>query len=287
LSPEELKSVIGHELAHYHLWDRDNGEFHIVDRLIHAVANDVRAAASHEQTARKYQLYTEIFADRGSLHVTGDVNPVVASLVKIETGLSQVSAGSYLKQAQDIFANGNVATEGVSHPEAFIRARSLSLWQELGENAAAQISAMIEGANAIEDLDVIAQKRLMAATRRLLEYLLRPKWFQTPATLGHAKLFFDDFTPANGTGTALPQELNVGDPKLREYLCYVLLDFAKADPELEDMPLAATLELSRQLELDAQFEKFAAKELKMKVRDIRRIKEQAAEMLAKAEAMNE
>jgi hypothetical protein len=283
LNADELKSVIGHELAHYHLWQRDEGEFHIADRLIHAVANDPRAAASHEQTARQYRLYTEIFADRGSLQVTGDPNPVVAGLVKIETGLSQVSAASYLKQAEEIFANGNIATEGVSHPEAFIRARALALWQARGENASSDINKMIEGGTTLDDLDLIGQKRLAVATRQVLEQLLKPRWFQTPATLGHAKLFFDDFRPINGDSAALNHALRFNDTKLQEYVCYLLLDFVKADPELEDMPLAAALELSRQLEFDAAFEKLAARELKMKVRDVRRLKEQAAEMLAKAE----
>ncbi len=287
LDAEELKSVIGHELAHYHLWERDGGEFHIADRLIQAVASDPRASASHEQTARRYQLYTEIFADRGSLCVTGDPSPVVAGLVKIQTGLSQVSAASYLKQAEEIFANGNVATEGLSHPEAFIRARALSLWQEQRDNAAAQISGMIEGATALEGLDLVGQKRLTAATRRLLECLLRPKWFQTSATLGHAKLFFADFRPVNGVAPFIPEELKSSDTRLREYICYVLLDFTKVDPDLDDMPLAAALELSRQLEMDTQFEKLAVKELNLKVREVRRIKEQAAEMLAKAEANGE
>jgi hypothetical protein len=287
LNAAELKSIIGHELAHYHLWEREGGEFHIADRLVHAVANDPRAAASHAQTARRYRLYTEIFADRGSLRVTGETNSVVAGLVKIETGLSQVSAASYLKQAQEIFANGNVATEGVSHPEAFIRARALDLWQQQQDGATTHISAMIEGAAALDELDLIGQKRITSATRQLLECLLRPKWFQTPATLGHAKLFFADFRPSNGSAPVLCDGLKFADPKLREYLCYVLLDFAKADPDLDEMPLAATLELSRQLELDAQFEKLAARELKLRVRDVRRIKEQAAELLAKAEASGE
>lgn len=287
LNAEELKSVIGHELAHYQLWERDAGEFHIADRLIHAVANDPRASASHEQTARRYQLYTEIFADRGSLCVTGDPSPVVAGLVKIQTGLSQVSAASYLKQAEEIFANGNVATEGLSHPEAFIRARALALWQEQREKAAAHIRGMIEGATALEGLDLVGQMRLTTATRRLLECLLRPKWFQTSATLGHAKLFFADFRPVNGGAPSIPEELKSSDTRLREYICYVLLDFTKVDPDLDDMPLAAALELSRQLEMDAEFEKLAVKELNLKVRDVRRIKEQAAEMLAKAEANGE
>jgi hypothetical protein len=287
LNAAEIKSVIGHELAHYHLWEREGGEFHIADRLIHAVANDPRASASHGQTARRHQLYAEIFADRGSLRVTGDANPVIASLVKIETGLSQVSAASYLKQADEIFSKGDVATESVSHPEAFIRARALDLWQKQQDGVAAQISAMIEGTAALDELDLIGQRRLTAATRQLLECLLRPKWFQTPATLGHAKLFFADFRARNWDGPVPCDGLKFTDPKLREYLCYVLLDFAKADPELDEMPLAAALELSRQLELDAQFEKLAARELKLRVRDVRKIKEQAAELLAKAEVNGE
>jgi hypothetical protein len=120
-----------------------------------------------------------------------------------------------------------------------------------------------------------------------LQCLLRPKWFQTPAVLGHAKLFFADFKPANDDDPTLGETLKFADAKLREYLCYVLLDFAKADPELDEMPLAAALQLSQQLELDVQFEKMAARELKLRVRDVRRIKEQAAEMLAKAEASGE
>jgi hypothetical protein len=283
LQAEEIKSVIGHELAHYHLWGRDDGEFHIVDRLIQAVANDPRAADSHEQTARRFQLYTEIFADRGSLCVTGDVHPVVAGLVKMQTGLGQVSAPAYLRQAAEIFSKDVVTTEGLSHPEAFIRARALSLWQDRRQDGAADIAQMIEGAAALDDLDLIGQMRLSRQTRRLLEMFLQPKWFQTAAVLGHAKLFFADFQPARTREAARLEDLKFSDPKLREYCCYLLLDFVTADPELEDMPLAAALELSRQLEFDAQFEKLAAKELKLKVRDVRKLKDQAAERLAQAE----
>jgi len=283
LNADELKSVIGHELAHYHLWRRDGGEFHIADRLLQAVSNDPRAASSHEQSARRYQLYTEIFADRGSLCVTGAVDPVVASLVKIQTGLSQVSAPGYLKQAEEIFSTGNVATEGLSHPEAFIRARSLALWQEQPENAPSQIKKMIEGAVALEELDLLGQVTMTEKTRRLLEYLLQPKWIQTPAVLGHARLFFDDFRPVPNRDPSALAGLTSGDTKTGEYFCYLLLDFVTADPDLDEMPLAAALEVSQRLELGEQFEKLAARELKMKLRDVRRLKEQAAERLAKAE----
>ena len=215
--------------------------------------------------------------------MTGDVHPVVAGLVKIQTGLNQVSAPGYLKQAEEIFTKGNVATEGLSHPETFIRARALALWKEQRESSAAHISQMIEGVMALDELDLIGQTRLSRQTRQLLECFLQPKWFQSTAVLGHAKLFFADFAPAKTRDSSVMESLKFTDAKLREYCCYLLLDFVTADPELEDMPLAAALDFSRQLEIDAQFEKLAAKELKMKVRDVRKLKDQAAEMLAKAE----
>ena len=287
LNADELKSVIGHELAHFLLWERENGEFQIADRLIQAAAGDPRAATSHFQTARRYQLYTEIFADRGSLCVTGDLHPVIAGLVKIQTGLSQVSAAGYLKQAEEVFATGNVATLGLSHPEAFIRARALSLWHDQLDNAAPAVSAMIEGADSLGELDLIGQRRLAHATRQLLEYFLQPKWFQTPAVLGHAKMYFDDFQPAPAKEPALLEGLTFSDSSVREYLGYVLLDFVTADPELDEIPLAAALDLSRELEWNSQFDKLVAKELKMKARDLKRIKDQAALMLARAEVSGE
>src|SRR4029077_19036058 len=143
------------------------------------------------------------------------------------------------------------ATEGLSHPEAFIRARALALWQQQGESAASDIASMIEGESALDELDLIGQARLAGSTRRLLEHFLQPKWFQTPAVLGHAKLFFDDFEAksegrsdakgkvrsANDESPAetppLPPSpflLPPADPRLREYLCYVLLDFVTVDP---------------------------------------------------------
>ncbi len=106
LTADELKSVIGHELAHFHLWERENGEFLIADRLIDACCSDPRTAASHFQTARRYQLYTEIFADRGSLCATGDLHPVIAGLVKIQTGLAQVQRRGLSQTGGRDFRNG-------------------------------------------------------------------------------------------------------------------------------------------------------------------------------------
>jgi hypothetical protein len=100
-------------------------------------------------------------------------------------------------------------------------------------------------------------------------------------------LFFDDFKPRATRSPAALDELKPGDQKTAEYFCYLLLDFVTADPELDEMPLASVLKVCELLELENQFEKIAARELKMKTRDVKRLKEQAAEMLAKAEANGE
>ena len=284
LSPLELKTVIGHELAHYLLWQRDGGEFLIADRLVETIANDPRAHAAHCHSARHYRLYTEIFADRGSLRVAADLNTAVSSLVKMQTGLSQVSGASYLKQADEIFQSAKIKTDGLSHPEAFIRARALALWQKDDGDCETEVSAMIEKADSLDDLDLIGQVRLTDLTRRVLEELLRPKWFQTEAVLGHAKLYFPEFQPAAVVDPQLAEDLKGSAPWLCDYLAYVLLDFSAADPELDEVALAGTLDLAQRLSIDHAFEKTAVKELKIKARQLKRLKSEGAELLAKAEA---
>jgi hypothetical protein len=281
LNPAELRSVLGHELAHYLLWQQDGGDYLVADRLLQAIADDPRAAPSHGQSAHRYRLYTEIFADRGSLAVTRDLHSVVSGLVKVETGLNQVSGASYLRQADEVFAQSKVKTEGLSHPETFIRARALRLWSANGAELEREVSAMIEGNG--EELDLVGQKRSTELVRRLLEQFLRPKWFQTDTTLAHARMFFNDFAPATNDDPRLETELATAGVKCREWLGYILLDFVVVDPELEDVPLACAWEWAKRLGMEAPFERILVKELKMKARDLKKLKAGAAEKMAKAE----
>jgi hypothetical protein len=285
LTVEEMKGLIGHELAHYVLWQQQDGDFLIVDRVLQAIACDPRAEPSHVQSARWFRLYTEIFADRGSYLVTKNVEAVVSGLVKTLTGLQQVSAANYLKQAEEIFrsSKSKIKTAEFSHPEAFIRARALAAWASGAVDAPVQISEMIEGAASLDELDLLSQARFSELTRTLLEQLLRPRWFQTNAVLGHAKLFFDDFAPARSADESFVNDLKFDDPKLRDYLCFLLLDFVVADPELEQMPLAAALRMAQQLDIDKEFQKIAAKELKIRAKDLEKLKAQADELVAGAE----
>ena len=62
-----------------------------------------------------------------------------------------------------------------------------------------------------------------------------------------------------------------------------MLDFAVADPELDEVPLAAALKVANQLDLGSMFEKLITKELKIKARDLTKLKAKTEELLAAAE----
>lgn len=284
LQEAELEALLGHELAHYALWSMRDGEFLAAERLLHAAVNDVRATATHAQTALRFRLYTEIFADRGSLIGSKDLHAAVAMLVKTETGLSTVSASSYLRQADEIFERSDARTEGISHPESFIRARALRLWSEQNDGLDSWLSRIIEGYREIDSLDLVSQRHLGRLTRRFLGELLRPVWFQSDPTLVHARAFFPDFSPGAEPDDSVVIAMLTTDAATREYYCYLLLDFASIDPELEQLPLAAALLWSQRLEISEPFEKLVLKELSLGKRALSKLKKEAAGLIEMAEA---
>lgn len=282
LAPAELRAVLGHELAHFLLLERWS-DFLVAAQVVNALANDAQAAPAHHATARRFALYTEVYCDRGALRAAGDLAAAVAALVKVETGLAEVSAESFLRQAEELFAKGKSRTEGVTHPESFIRARALALWAGAPEACGPALADMIEGPTALADLDLLGKRAVAARTRRLVAAILRPAWMQTEPLLAHARLFFEDLEPAAAPDPALAQDLAGEDDGLLDYWCYVLLDFAATDRDLEEAPLAAALLLAEDLGLGARFRKLAAKELGMKKKALEALEARAAEVVRAAE----
>ena len=282
LDPAELRGVLGHELAHYVLWHGESGRRLLVDRIAHGMATDPRAEASHLESARLLRLYTEIFADRGALQVTGDPVAVISGLVKMHTGLAQVDVPSYVRQAEEVFSRSKVKTDELSHPEAFIRARATMLWSENVPHADAEVARMIEGELSLDRLDLLGQWRLTALTRRWLVLLLRPAWFRTDPVRGLVRHFFPefDFAPEAHRDEALLAELRGASNNVRDYFCYLLLDFAAVDSELEDEPLRAALALAGELGWAERIESLAAKELKLKKRDVQKLRAETLEAAA-------
>ena len=234
-----------------------------------------------------------MFCDRAACFVTQDLAATIGVLVKVETGSDEVSGESFLRQAEEVFlraaqkggptANSGVKTEGVTHPESFIRARALKLWSERGDAADVEVASMIEGAPRLEELDLLAQTRVEQLTRRVIDCFLGPRWMRSTLILAHAHLFFEDYAPpqadsplseeneVNTEKESLAHELAISDNALQDYYCYVLLDFATCDRSLEDAPLAAALLLCEQLGLGTRFTDVAGKELKLKKKALEKI----------------
>lgn len=293
LAPIELRGLLGHELSHYRLLQQGGGELLITREMLRALLEDPGAHPAHFASWRLFHLYSEIFCDRGAYLAADDLTAVVSMLVKVHTEAEEVSPEGYLRQADEIFARQVAASEEGTHPEAFIRARALRLWAEEVDGAALEIERMIEGAPALDQLDLLGQERLAAATRRVLDRLLAYGFLRTDLMLAHARLFFDGYEPPLAPVVPRPPRPPVPDAgaeaappvpaSLHDYYAFVLLDFATADRDLEEAPLAAALEVAEGLGLKARFVELAQRELKLRKGQIEKIDARRGQILADAE----
>jgi len=221
LKEPELLAVVAHALSRVRLYRMAEGDLEVTDRIVSAVARRMEtlatggSAAVYAETARRFKKYTEIFCDRGALAVVGDSAAVITGLVKMATGLPEVTA---------------------AHAENFTRARAIQLWQDKGEQAESLIQKMIAGPLRLDRLDVFSQAQLHAVTRGILLELLRPEWTHTPLVLSLAHGFFPDLSwngiPEIGIAGKLGTILAESDKSVHDYFSNLLLDLAMADPKL-------------------------------------------------------
>lgn len=277
LSARELDAVLGHELAHYLLWRREGGRYLVASQILDRLASEEEGVWSH--TAARFQLYTEIYADRGAYQACQDLGACIAGLVKIDTGSTDVHADSYLQQAERVLAHDGVLNTGVTHPQNFIRAKALALHAAGSAELEPMLAALLKGRLDIDTLDILDQLEVHRLTRALLTRLLQPDWFRSDAVLALARRYYGDFTlpPAPAAPVALP-----AGHKLDGFLCFVLLDFAFVDPALEDLPLAAVLRMAEELGLAASFEAALLKETKVRKTALAKLKQVRDDILARA-----
>lgn len=237
LSQAELLAVFGHELAHYLLWSRDDGQFLVADRILNDALAAPGTSSSHRETYRRYALHTELFADRGSAVAAGAVAPAVATLVKVQTGMGSVDAAAYLRQAAEIESHEAGASAAHSHPETFIRARALALWWEGAADLDPWIETRLHGPLALERLDLPGQLRLQALTRGFLAHYLAGTPLASEAVLAQLRMLFPDWRddePAVGPEAFAAQ---AADDGIRGYLNALMMDLALADPDQQDAAL--------------------------------------------------
>lgn len=285
LTRDELRSTIAHELAHYALWQEADGEMLIADQMLAAMASHPAAQPSHLESARLFRLYTEIYADRGALAACGDPLTAIAALIKVGTGVTDVNAESYVRQATEVFAQADVKAEELTHPESYIRAWALNRWAGDPEHADADIRRVIEGRLDIDRLSLLGQDQLTRMTRRLLFEFFGPRWLRTDVLLAHARLFFTDFNPDVPPGDAprgYEEALkNVSDSTER-YVSYVLLDLATVDRQFDDAPLVAALRLAEKGGIEERFGALLTEELGLSRRAISRLRKEGHSIMEKA-----
>ncbi len=236
LDDQELMAVIAHELAHVRLYTLLNGEIGVADRIVTSIANHPGSGPVYLETARLFKLYTEIYCDRCAYTVLGDATAVIRMLPKLAAGLTAVS-----------------------------RTRALRLWQEQGEAAAPSIARMIEGVPDLARMDHFVQEELNELTYDLLQEYLRPAWFRTELIVGLGKQYFSNREVKEG-GRSVEEIASViagMHIDIRTYFAYVLLDFALADPSLDEMPGGRALEFAVQMRISDVYDTICKKELQL------------------------
>jgi Zn-dependent protease with chaperone function len=292
LTAAEFQALLAHELSHFLLWRSWDGQYMVTEQILAALTHDPLADTPHFASARLFALYNEVFCDRGSLLIAGDPLVVISMLLKVQTQLDEVSPESYLRQADEVFGHTEVfghagaKTEGLSHPEAFIRARAVKLWADRDPEADLKIQEMLEGRPALNNLDLLAQRKVAGLTRRLLDVLLWRPWFQSEPVLAHARLFFEDYVPPEGLldDPSLVEDLRTDDRPMQDYYGYILLDFVTADRDLEELPLAAALVAAEKLGLKDRFTEIAKRELRLRKKQLETIDEEKETLLANVSA---
>ena len=277
LSDAELKALIGHELSHYLFYKTENEEFEITQRIVVALANDPRSDDAIIETARVFQLYMELFCDLGALKVCDDYKTTIQTLVKVNTGLHDVNAESYLKQADEILKADPDASQQDSHPESYIRSIALKLSATNDPKYLDNLHKMIQGSLDINCLDIFQQGVMQELTRDLIQCIVTPKWINTSSVLNLCKEYFEDFYKNDNHKPLTELAIIIADSKesIRTYFCYLLMDFAKVDADMEGAPLGFSLEVAELLGVVEIYENLLRKELKISVRDFKLLKKES------------
>jgi Zn-dependent protease with chaperone function len=279
LDDVELLDLIGHEVAHYKLYQDDGGIHLTAVRLLSWIESREDALHVWSETARRLSLYTEIYCDTAGYFVTDDRDAAVRGLVKSIADFKDADAETYLRQAHAILSEDKTSSAGTSHPELYIRAKALANRAAMDQATfEASLVPLIEGMTDIDNLDIFGQKSLQDQTVTLINAYTRHSANRSESILAHAKHFDPKFrwpTKATEILFAVPGTT----VETRDYFSYVLLDLATCDPERIDDGLATALVIAKECDLATQFRKIARKELKKTTTELSKYEQHGEKLL--------
>lgn len=284
LDATELAAVLGHELAHHVLWSSEGGRFLTASRLLDAADVDGRTPGEYLETARRFRLATELYADRGAALAAGGIEPAVSGLLKVSTGLRQVDPAAYLRQAAEVDFSGDGASAGVTHPENVMRAWALQRWWGVDDADLAPVEAQVAGAIGpaadLGALDLTGQDALLTLTRELVRQATMVEPLRALESLELAGRYGVTPAPApSPVGEVSDDDLGVLPKDTRRYLSAVLADLATADPDSSHDALAAAVAVATRKHLQPDLVRLLTTELGLGDRDRARVVADARAML--------
>ena len=247
LQQAELLALMGHELSHYLLWSMGEGEHYRASRVFDHALSYPDAKPSHRETARLLSLHTELFADRGAAIAAGAPEPAVAVLIKVMTGLTNVDPAAYLRQAQEVETAGT-KSQGLSHPEAYLRARAVQLWWVGDSDLANWLEKHLRGPLSIEALDLPGQSKLAQMTRAFLARFMSELDESSEELTTQLRAIFPDF----GRQEEVPLDLTeIGldriDDATRDYFIALMFDLAMADADATETTMIAAAKIAAEI----------------------------------------
>lgn len=272
LSEDELTAVVAHEFSHHKLYTENDGEFFAAARLLSWCSDQPDCHDAYVETARRYQLHTELYADLGAAFVCEGPQFPIASLIKVNTGLKSVTVADYLAQAEEILERDNTGAKGITHPETYIRAKALND----APKDRTQYLELVRGKLDARRLDVLDQRELASLTHNIAQVLGSDERFRDDTHQILLREYFPSFEWGDASDEQteaaeierLAMQIELLSESTHSYLSYLLLDLATADRDDNFPLLGAALHLAERLGIFKVFESLARKDLKLKKSDI-------------------
>lgn len=281
LGEAERLALFGHEVAHYLLWLRSGGDFHVADRILSDALASRDACASHAESLRRYSLHTELFADRAGAVAAQSVGATVSTLVKVDTGIANPDPAAYLRQAAEIDAARNrKGAHGGTHPENFIRARALELWWNGADDLDEWVADKLCGPLTLHALDLPAQVRLQAMTRGFLAYFLAEPTLRAEPVLNLVRSMFPDWTVDDTVVTPAAFRDAQVDANVLGYLNALMLDLALVDPDTQDAALVRAYNVARELDSLESLQTQLKRDARLGKRELDKLKKKADTVVA-------